>query len=172
MCPKDPRWIPVYIWWAELKEYCIVLYRFVFFPSTWKPTHSVYPTGVLLITDCGYTEHDVPINATLTPHNASLPDCPAIYTLRRIENPGIRFSVEYSFSPALDKLLMTILNARLTLVQFNVAPMKDTGGTLTFRASLESLSVCYISILANRLFQWMIHYHSMNIIVGLCRVKT
>ena len=100
-------------------------------------------------TDCGYAEFDVPDNETLTPHNASLPDCPSVYTLRRIENPGIGFSVKYSFNPALDKMLMMILNARLNLVQFDVAPMKDTGGTLTFRASLESLSVRFVTSFTN-----------------------
>ena len=102
-------------------------------------------------TDCGYAEFDVPDNGTLMPHNASLPDCPAVYSLRRIENPGIGFSVKYSFNPALDKMMMMILNARLHLVQFNVAPMKDTGGTLTFTASLESFSVRFISSLASQI---------------------
>lgn len=41
-------------------------------------------------------------------------------------------------------MLMLLLNGYVTILQFDVAPMKDTGGTLTLQAALELLLVHFM----------------------------
>jgi len=95
-----------------------------------------------LFSECGHINHnDTIVNRTHTVNDTYRPDCPPVYNLRRIENPNVRFSVQYSFGPTHEEILLALLNDAVTLLQFNIAPVKDTGGTLTLKTSLQLISV-------------------------------
>ena len=89
---------------------------------------------------------------TTTPTPAPSPNiCGPINTLYRVEDMSTVDYAVYSLGPESFTQVLVVSPRQVTLVQFNVLPVKDSGGTLTYRALISefafNVSVAALSIL-------------------------
>lgn len=74
-------------------------------------------------------------------HEALPESCDRMVRLQRTESLRDYFHVVYSLGPGSDRQLVRLGGKQADVVQFDVLPIKDIGGTLQFMATLPSIKV-------------------------------